>query len=141
MADKVNKKPAPKKWYIVDLKGKVLGRAATEIANVLRGKDQPTYAHDADNGSFVVVINASELVLTGNKLKQKTYYKYTGFPGGIKSIDAEHAVKIDPEMMVTTAVKGMLPRNTLARKLIKKLKIYPGSVHPHAAQQPVEIKV
>ncbi|WP_147822182.1 50S ribosomal protein L13 [Salidesulfovibrio onnuriiensis] len=123
-------------WYVVDATDKVLGRLATEIANTLRGKNKPEYSHHIDMGDFVVVINADKIKVTGDKLNQKMYYKHTGFPGGIKSKSLGEMLEKKPELVITTAVKGMLPKNRLARKQIKKLKVYAGSEHPHASQQP-----
>ncbi len=123
-------------WYVVDATDKVLGRLATEIANCLRGKNKPEYAHHMDMGDFVVVINADKIKVTGDKLNKKMYYKHTGFPGGIKSKSLGEMLEKKPELVITTAVKGMLPKNRLARKQIKKLKVYAGSEHPHASQQP-----
>lgn len=128
-------------WYVVDLEGVVLGRAATEIARVLRGKHKPIYTPSVDTGDFVIVLNADKIQLTGNKMADKKYYRHTGFTGGIKEINAEKLLAKKPEMLVQTAVKGMLPKNKLGRKMFTKLKVYSGGEHPHAAQQPKELKI
>ena len=127
-------------WYVVDLEDVVLGRAATEIARVLRGKHKPIYTPSVDTGDFVVVLNADKVRLTGNKLADKKYYHHSGYQGGIKEISAEKLLVKKPEMLVETAVKGMLPKNKLGRKMFRKLKVYAGGEHPHAAQQPKELK-
>jgi large subunit ribosomal protein L13 len=126
-------------WYVVDLEDKVLGRAATEIARILRGKHKAIYTPSVDTGDFVVVVNADKVRLTGNKLDAKMYYRHTGFPGGIRSINASDLLDKKPEMLIQSAVKGMLPKNTLGRKMFSKLKVYAGSEHPHSAQQPKEL--
>ena len=123
-------------WFVVDLDDQVLGRAATEIARVLRGKHKPIYSPSVDTGDFVIVVNAEKVKLTGNKLADKKYYHHTGFPGGIRSITAEKLIEKKPEELIKKAVKGMLPKNKLGRQMIKKLKIYSGGEHPHSAQQP-----
>lgn len=128
-------------WYLVDVDNKVLGRVATEIANVLRGKNKPTFTPSVDTGDFVIVVNAEKIALTGNKVADKVYYSHTGFPGGIKSITAGKLIEKRPEDLIKKAVKGMLPKNKLARHMLKKLKIYPGSAHPHAAQQPKSLDI
>lgn len=123
-------------WYLVDVENQVLGRVATQIANVLRGKNKPTYTPSVDTGDFVVVINAAKIALTGNKLADKTYYSHSGYPGGIKGITAGKLLEKKSEDLIRKAVKGMLPKNKLASLMLKKLKIYAGSAHPHEAQQP-----
>ena len=128
-------------WYVVDLENVVLGRAATEIARVLRGKHKPIYTPSVDTGDFVVVLNADKIKLTGNKLADKKYYHHTGWQGGIKEITAEKLLEKKPEKLIETAVKGMLPKNKLGRKMFSKLKVYAGGEHPHAAQQPKELKL
>lgn len=127
-------------WFVVDLEDVVLGRAATEIARVLRGKHKPIYTPSVDTGDFVIVLNADKIKLTGNKMADKKYYHHTGYPGGIKEINAEKLLAKKPEMLVQAAVKGMLPKNKLGRKMFRKLKVYAGGEHPHAAQQPKELK-
>ena len=127
-------------WFVVDLEDVVLGRAATEIARVLRGKHKAIYTPSVDTGDFVIVLNADKVKLTGNKLADKKYYRHTGYPGGIREINAEKLLVKKPEMLVQSAVKGMLPKNKLGRKMFRKLKVYAGGEHPHAAQQPKELK-
>ncbi len=128
-------------WFVVDLEDVVLGRAATEIARVLHGKHKPIYTPSVDTGDFVVVLNAEKVKLTGNKMADKKYYHHSGYPGGIKEITAEKLLQKKPEMVLQAAVKGMLPKNSLGRKMFKKLKVYAGGEHPHAAQQPKELKI
>jgi large subunit ribosomal protein L13 len=123
-------------WYLVDAENLVLGRMATQIANVLRGKNKPTYTPSVDTGDFVIVVNADKIALTGNKLNDKMYYSHSGYPGGIKSINAGKLQEKKPGEIIRHAVKGMLPKNKLARHMLNKLKIYSGPVHPHKAQQP-----
>jgi len=130
-----------REWFVVDLQEQVLGRAATEIARVLRGKHKPIYTPSVDTGDFVVVVNADKVKLTGNKLADKKYYRHSGYPGGIREINAEKLLDKKPEMLIQAAVKGMLPKNKLGRKMFTKLKVYAGSEHPHAAQQPKELTV
>jgi large subunit ribosomal protein L13 len=125
------------KWLLVDATDKVVGRLASEIAVVLMGKHRPTYTPHVDTGDFVVVINAEKIVLTGKKLEDKIYHHHSGYPGGLKSIPAGKLLKKKPESLVTEAVKGMLPKGTLGRQMLKKLKVYTGKNHPHAAQKPV----
>jgi large subunit ribosomal protein L13 len=140
MSTQVAKKSAvSRSWFVVDLDGKVLGRAASEIARVLRGKHKPIYTPCVDTGDFVIVVNAEKLKLTGNKLADKQYYHHTGYPGGIRSITAAKLLEKKPEELVKKAVKGMLPKNKLGREMFKKLKVYAGSDHPHTAQQPQEL--
>jgi large subunit ribosomal protein L13 len=123
-------------WYVVDAENLVLGRMATQIANVLRGKNKPTYTPSVDTGDFVIVVNADKIALTGNKLNDKMYYSHSGYPGGIKSINAGKLQEKKPGEIIKHAVKGMLPKNKLARHMLSKLKIYSGPTHPHKAQQP-----
>lgn len=125
-----------RKWWVVDLEGKTVGRAASEIAQLLRGKHKPTFTPHVDTGDFVVCINADKVVFTGNKLDQKMYYRHSGYPGGLKEINAADLLEKKAELVITFAVKGMLPKNKLGRQIIKKLKVYTGPEHPHAAQQP-----
>lgn len=140
MSTQIAKKSAVNRsWFVVDLDGKVLGRAASEIARVLRGKHKPIYSPSVDTGDFVIVVNAEKLTLTGNKLADKHYYHHTGYPGGIRSITAAKLLEKKPEELVKKAVKGMLPKNKLGRQMFGKLKVYAGSDHPHAAQQPKEL--
>jgi large subunit ribosomal protein L13 len=124
------------KWHLVDADGKTLGRLATRVAILLRGKNKPIFAPHQDTGDFVVVINAVKVSLTGKKWKEKIYTHHSGYPGGLKMASAEKIKEKKPERLITMAVQGMLPKNKLGRKLIKKLKVYAGDVHPHQAQQP-----
>jgi large subunit ribosomal protein L13 len=142
MSTQVAKKAeVTRNWFVVDLDGKVLGRTATEIARVLRGKHKPIYTPSVDTGDFVIVLNADKLQLTGNKMADKKYYRHTGYPGGLRSINAEKLLETKPEELVKKAVRGMLPRNKLGREMLKKLKVYAGSEHPHAAQQPKDLVI
>ncbi|MBN2516201.1 MAG: 50S ribosomal protein L13 [Deltaproteobacteria bacterium] len=125
-----------KDWYLVDAKGKILGRLASEIARRLRGKHKPIYTPHVDTGDFVVVINADKIRLTGKKLTDKIYYRHSGYPGGIKSIAAGKILKEKPERLIHLAVRGMLPKNSLGRRMLKKLKVYRGEEHPHSSQNP-----
>jgi large subunit ribosomal protein L13 len=130
-----------RKWLVIDVKGKVLGRVATQIANLLRGKHKPQFTPHTDAGDFVVVINAGEIKLTGNKWREKMYHTHSGYIGGLKSLTATELVKRHPEDLVRLAVKGMLPHNTLSHHLMTKLKIYGGEVHPHQAQKPLTVEL
>ena len=130
-----------KDWYVVDLQDKVLGRAASEIARVLRGKHKPAYTPSVDTGDFVIVLNADKVRLTGQKLSKKIYYRHSGYPGGIKSMSAEELLEKQPEELIRKAVKGMLPKNRLGRQMFKKLKVYTAGEHPHQAQQPKELQI
>ena len=125
-----------KKWLLVDAEGMILGRLATRLAGVLRGKDKPTYTPFFDNGDFVIVVNADKIKLTGNKEEQKIYYRHSGWMGGIKETSYQKMLATHPERILKAAVKGMLPKNKLNRKILKKLKIYSGTDHKHKAQQP-----
>ncbi|CAM4117120.1 MULTISPECIES: 50S ribosomal protein L13 [Pseudoalteromonas] len=123
-------------WYVVDAEGKTLGRIATEIARRLRGKHKAEYTPHVDTGDYIIVINAEKVTVTGNKTQDKMYYAHTGFPGGLKSVNFEKLQAKKPEMIIEKAVKGMLPRGPLGREMYRKLKVYAGSEHNHAAQQP-----
>lgn len=123
-------------WFVVDAADYQLGRLATRVAQVLRGRHKPTFTPHVDGGDFVVVINAEKVKLTGRKLDQKHYHRYSGYPGGLKSVSARQVRDNEPERMIQAAVKGMLPKNKLSRHIITKLKIYAGGEHPHAAQKP-----
>ena len=123
-------------WYVIDASEHKLGRMSTRIASILRGKHKPQFTPHVDTGDFVVVINASKVNLSGRKLDQKHYHRYSGHPGGLRSVDARTVRENDSERMVLQAVKGMLPKNLLSRKLIRKLKVYGGEEHPHAGQKP-----
>jgi large subunit ribosomal protein L13 len=125
-----------RKWIVIDAKDKVLGRVAAETAHILRGKHKPQFATHMDSGDFVIIINASKIRLTGKKLQQKTYYRHSGYPGGLKSITADKLLKEKPERMLQLAVRGMLPKNTLGRAQLTKLKVYADETHPHEAQKP-----
>jgi large subunit ribosomal protein L13 len=127
---------AQREWFIVDMQGQVLGRAATKIASVLRGKHKPTYSPNVDMGDFVIVVNAGGSTLTGNKADGKIYYKHTLFPGGLKTRTAKQVLADDPERAIRNAVWGMLPKGPLGRRIMKKLKIYKGAAHDHSAQKP-----
>ncbi len=136
ITESFTKEESQRKWIIIDLKGQVLGRVASKIAMVLRGKTKPTFTPHDDVGDFVIAINAKDIRLTGNKMKEKLYHHHSGYIGGIKEFTAEKLLERSPEMLIYRAVKGMLPKNHLAKHQIKKLKIYSGSEHPHAAQKP-----
>jgi large subunit ribosomal protein L13 len=128
-------------WHLVDADGQTLGRMATQIAEILRGKRKPEYTPHCDVGDFVVVVNAAKIHVTGNKLQDKRYYRHSGYPGGIRSRTLAEMLERRPEEVIRKAVKGMLPRNRLARKQLLKLKIYPGPEHPHQAQKPAPMEV
>ena len=130
-----------REWFIVDAKGKTLGRMATEIATRLRGKHKPEYTPHVDTGDFIIVVNAAEVHVTGNKAKDKMYHRHTGYIGGLKSISFEKLIEKAPERTIETAVKGMLPKGPLGRVMFKKLKVYPGAEHPHTAQQPKQLDI
>ncbi|MGZ3788372.1 MAG: 50S ribosomal protein L13 [Bacteriovorax sp.] len=132
---------ADKKWYVVDAKDQVVGRLATQIADILRGKINPKFTYNTDSGDYVVVINADKVKFTGNKWEEKDYFWHTNFTGGIKSRTAREQLEKHPELIVLEAVKGMLPKNTLGRKQLTKLKVFAGETHDHAAQNPVEYKL
>ena len=131
----------PNQWWLVDADGAVLGRLASKVAATLRGKHNPLFTPHADVGDSVVVINAEKIVLTGRKMDQKNYYRHSGYIGGLKSITAKKLIEKRPEDVVRFAVKGMLPKNSLGRKLFKKLKVYAGNQHPHESQQPETLTV
>jgi large subunit ribosomal protein L13 len=128
-------------WLLVDANGQTLGRLATQIADALRGKTKPEYTPHCDTGDFVVVVNAEKIAVTGNKRADKKYYRHTGYPGGIKERSLNDMLERRPEEVIRKAVKGMLPRNRLARKQLTKLKVYAGPDHPHAAQQPTDMEL
>ena len=134
------KEELDRKWYLINAEGKVLGRLSTELAKILKGKNKPTYTPHLDTGDFVIVVNAGKVTLTGKKLKDKTYYHHTGYPGGIKQMNAEKLLAKKPTEMIRMAVKGMLPKNSLGRQMIRKLKIYAGPIHPHEAQKPIPLE-
>ncbi len=128
-------------WLVVDATGKTLGRLATRIAEVLRGKDKPEYTPHIDVGDFVVVVNAEKVAVTGNKREQKLYHRYSGYPGGLRSRSLGQMLERRPEEVIRLAVKGMLPRNRLGRAQLRKLKVYAGPDHPHAAQRPEALEI
>ncbi|MCD6486325.1 MAG: 50S ribosomal protein L13 [Syntrophobacterales bacterium] len=128
------KEDVARDWYLVDAEGKALGRLAAEIAKRLRGKHKPVYTPHIDTGDFIVVVNADKIALTGKKLTDKIYCHHTGYPGGLKSVTAGKLLEEKPEDLLTGAVKGMLPKNSLGRQMLKKLKVYRGDRHPHKAQ-------
>jgi large subunit ribosomal protein L13 len=132
---------AQRRWYVIDAQGKVLGRMASEIAKVLRGKNKPIFTPNVDAGDFVIVINARGVKLTGKKLQKKVYYRHTEYPGGIRERTAEKMLEEKPENLVLLAVKGMLPKNRLSRRLVTKLKVYAGPEHPHEAQKPQPLAI
>jgi large subunit ribosomal protein L13 len=129
------------KWYLVNAEGRVLGRLAAELAKILRGKNKPAFTPHVDTGDFVIVVNAGKVLLTGKKMKDKIYYHHTGYPGGIKEISAEKLLAKKPTEVLRIAVKGMLPKNSLGRQMLQKLKIYAGPDHPHEAQKPVPLEI
>lgn len=128
-------------WFIVDAEGKTLGRLATEVASRLRGKHKPEYTPHVDTGDYIVVVNAEKVRVTGRKATDKMYHRHTGYIGGIKSVSFEKLIDHKPEMVIELAVKGMLPKNSLGRTMYGKLKVYAGSEHPHAAQQPQQLEI
>ena len=132
---------AQRQWYVIDAQGKILGRMATEIAKVLRGKHKPSFTPNQDAGDFVIVVNARNIKLTGTKLEKKIYYRHTEYPGGIRERTAAKMLEEKPEDLIKLAVRGMLPKNRLSRKLVTKLKVYPGPVHPHDAQKPQPLAI
>ena len=137
----LNSESVDRAWYVIDAEDVVLGRLATRVATVLRGKHKPTFTPNGDCGDFVVVVNAEKVKLTGDKLAQKTYYRHSGYFGGIKSITAGKLLEKDPTKLIHNAVKGMLPRGPLGRRMLKKLNVYAGPEHPHQAQQPQPLEL
>jgi large subunit ribosomal protein L13 len=135
------KNEVERSWYLIDAENKVLGRLATKIADILRGKHKPIFTPHIDTGDFVIVINAEKIHLSGNKLKNKLYYRHSGYPGGLKVTSAGEMLKKKPGNLIKLAVGGMLPKNKLGRKQLKKLKIYSGVDHPHSAQKPKVLKI
>ena len=134
--ESLNKQSVDPKWYLVDADGQILGRFASKLADRLRGKDKPTFTPHTDGGDFVVVINAEKVAVTGSKYDKKTYYRHSQYPGGLKETTFKEMINKKPEEIIRLAVKGMLPKNKLSNQIIKKLKIYAGSDHPHDSQQP-----
>jgi large subunit ribosomal protein L13 len=134
-------KEIDRKWYLVDARDLILGRLASQIATRLRGKHKPSYSTFQDNGDFIIVINADKIKLTGKKWDDKVYYHHTSYMGGLKEITAKELLAKKPEDLITKAVRGMLPKNTLGRQQLKKLKVYAGTEHPHEAQQPQKLEL
>lgn len=130
-----------RQWYVVDAQGKTLGRLATEIAKILRGKHKPIFTPHVDCGDYVIVINADKIRVTGNRLDQKIYYRHSGYIGGLKQVTLRRMLETHPERVIQYAVKGMLPKNRLGRKMFKKLKVYAAPTHPHQAQQPQPLEL
>lgn len=128
-------------WYVVDAEGQTLGRLASQVAAILRGKNKPIFSPSVDCGDYVIVINADKIMVTGNKMNDKMYYRHSGYPGGLTTLSLRDQLGRYPTRPVELAVKGMLPKNKLGRKMIKKLKVYTGSSHPHDAQQPVPLEL
>ena len=141
MTEYFTREDAHQAWYVVDAKDKVLGRLATKVAEVLRGKHKPTFTPNADIGDFVIVVNAEKVKLTGKKRTEKTYYRHTGYMGGLKSTTPEKVLTKHPERLVEWAVRGMLPKSRLGDRLFTTLKVYAGPEHPHKAQQPQALAV
>jgi large subunit ribosomal protein L13 len=135
------KEELDRKWYLVNAEGRVLGRLSTELAKMLKGKNKPSYTPHLDTGDFVIVVNAGKVALTGKKMKDKIYYRHTGYPGGIREMNAGELMAKKPAEMIRMAVKGMLPKNSLGRQMLRKLKIYAGPTHPHEAQKPVPLEL
>lgn len=134
-------KESDRKWWVVDLSGQTLGRVATRIAGILRGKHNPTFSPQVDNGDFVIAINAEKIHLTGNKWEDKKYYRHSGYPGGLKETSAKELVAKHPDQLITKAVERMLPKNSLSKQMMTKFKVYAGVEHPHAAQKPIPLKL
>ncbi len=128
-------------WYVVDAEGKTLGRLATEVARILRGKHKPIYTPHVDTGDYVIVINADKVRVTGNRLDQKMYYRHSGYMGGLKTVSLRRMLETHPERVIEHAVKGMLPKNRLGRQMYKKLKVYASPEHPHQAQKPQPLEL
>ncbi|MGQ9516049.1 MAG: 50S ribosomal protein L13 [Anaerolineae bacterium] len=137
----LKEKDIQREWYVVDAAGKTLGRLATEIAKILRGKHKPYYTPHMDCGDYVIVINADKIRVTGRKLDQKMYYWHSGYPGGLKSVTLRRQLQTHPERVLQAAVRGMLPKNRLGRQMFKKLKVYASPEHPHQAQQPKPLEL
>lgn len=132
---------APRKWYLLDAEGVPLGRLCTRVANILTGKNKPTYTPHADMGDHVVVVNASRVVLTGNKASDKKYYRHSGYPGSLKEMSAGKKRERYPERLIEDSVRGMLPKTRLGRQMLRKLKVYGGTDHPHQAQKPAVVEL
>lgn len=136
-------KPAEvqRSWYVVDAEGKTLGRLATEIAKILKGKHKPIYSPSVDTGDFVIVINAEKVHVSGRRLDQKIYYRHSGYMGGLSEVTLRQQLDTHPDRVIEAAVRGMLPKNVLGRQMLRKLKIYAGAEHPHQAQQPTPLEI
>ena len=128
-------------WYVVDAQGETLGRLATRVATVLRGKHKPIYTPHVDCGDYVIIVNAEKIHTTGQKLNQKMYYRHSGYPGGLKEITLKDQLQKFPDRVLESAIRGMLPKNRLGRRMFKKLKVYAGPEHPHSAQQPKQLEL
>lgn len=136
-----NKETAQNDWYVIDAEGKTLGRMAAEIAHRLRGKHKAEYTPHVDTGDYIVVVNAEKVAVTGKKATDKKYYRHSGYPGGLKTSTFNEMIENSPEDVITLAVKGMMPRTPLGRAMLRKLKVYAGTQHPHGAQNPAELKL
>ena len=136
-----NKETVERKWLLIDAADMALGRVASQVAHILRGKHKPTYTPHVDCGDYVIVINTDKMILTGDKMNQKYYYRHSGFPGGLKAVQYKNLMANKSDFVLEKAVKGMLPKNSLGRDMFKKLKVYKGAEHPHAAQQPVNYSI
>lgn len=130
-----------RRWYVVDAQGQTLGRLASQVAALLKGKHKPIYSPSVDCGDYVVVINAEKIAVTGRRMEQKFYHRHSGYPGGLSSISLQHQLGKHPHRVLQTAIKGMLPKNVLGRKMLSKLKVYAGPNHPHQAQQPEALEI
>jgi large subunit ribosomal protein L13 len=130
-----------REWYVVDAAGQTLGRLATRVAHILRGKHKPIYSRSIDTGDYVIVVNAEKIRVTGRKLDQKIYYRHSGYPGGLKQITLRNLLQRHPTRVIEHAVRGMLPKNRLGRRMFKKLRVYTGPDHPHAAQGPKSLEI
>lgn len=137
----ITKQDADRSWVLIDVENKIVGRAASKIADILRGKHRPSFTPSVDNGDFVIVINASKLRFSGNKPEQKIYYHHSGFPGGMKEVVAQDQLDKHPDRIITDAVWGMLPKNKLSRQLMTKLRVYADANHPHEAQNPTSVNI
>jgi large subunit ribosomal protein L13 len=135
------KEDVQRKWYVVDAAGQTLGRLAAQVASFLRGKHKPVYSPSVDVGDYVIVVNAEKIQVTGRKLDQKMYYRYSGYPGGLKELTLRNLLKKHPTRVIEHAVRGMLPKNRLGRRMFKHLKVYAGPEHPHEAQQPQRLEL
>ena len=135
------KEDVEREWYVVDARGQTLGRLATHVAHMLRGKHKPIYSPSVDVGDYVIVVNAEKIHVTGRKLDQKIYYRHSGYPGGLKEITLRNQLQKHPTRVIEHAVRGMLPKNRLGRRMFKKLKVYAGPDHPHGAQQPEPLEL